>query len=119
MVPDTPKRFRILKTAKVEEKLGCGRTTLHEKRNPESPSYDPDFPLPIRLGTGKNPPIGWLEHELDDYIALLIARSRPQDREIQCTSTPRRRTNDQSYPSTGSRGTTTHSPGITDRDAKK
>ena len=41
-----------------------------------SPYFDPAFPRPIKLGTGKRPPVAWVESEVDAYIAARIEASR-------------------------------------------
>lgn len=66
----------IIRRPEVERRTGQSRSTIYERMDPTSEHYDPDFPKPIKLGTGKNPPVGWIEHEVDDYLRLLIERSR-------------------------------------------
>lgn len=66
----------IIRRPEVERRTGQSRSTIYERMDPESEHYDPDFPRPIKLGSGKNPPVGWIEHEVDDYLRLLIERSR-------------------------------------------
>lgn len=63
----------ILRRRQVEKKLGIGRSTIYDKMNPNSPRHDADFPRPIRLGLGA---VGWVEHEVEEYLHLLIQRSR-------------------------------------------
>lgn len=59
---------RILRRPMVEDKTGLSRTAIYSRINPKDPYYDPSFPKPIPLGGGKNPPVGWLESELDAWI---------------------------------------------------
>ncbi|MGL1834945.1 helix-turn-helix transcriptional regulator [Rhodocyclaceae bacterium SMB388] len=67
---------RIVRRRAVEARTGLSRSTIYARMDPESEHFDPDFPRPIKLGNGKNPPVGWIEAEVDAYIALLIERSR-------------------------------------------
>lgn len=73
MVQQTTNDVRILRRRQVEQKLALSRSAIYDRINPKSPAYDPAFPKPIELGTGKNPPVGWIESELDNYIARRIA----------------------------------------------
>lgn len=43
------------------EKVGLGRSTFLEKS-----ANDPDFPKSVKLSANR---VGWLEHELDEWIA--------------------------------------------------
>lgn len=67
---------RILRRPQVEEKTGLGRTAIYSRINPKDPYHDPSFPKPIPLGGGKNPPVGWLESELDSWIEAQAAKAR-------------------------------------------
>lgn len=71
--------LRILRRRQLEAKIGLGRTAIYERLNPKSPSYDPDFPKPIKLGIGKNPPVGWDESQVDAWLASRVAASRPAE----------------------------------------
>ncbi|RIX44604.1 MAG: AlpA family phage regulatory protein [Rhodocyclales bacterium GT-UBC] len=71
----------ILRRRQVETKLSLSRTAIYDRFNPKSPSYDPTFPKPIELGTGKNPPVGWIEADLDAWImskAVIAADKGPK-----------------------------------------
>ncbi|TAN53127.1 MAG: AlpA family phage regulatory protein [Methylococcaceae bacterium] len=59
---------------------------MYDRLNPKSPYYDPSFPKPIKLGSGENPPVGWLEHEADDWISAQAAKSRPQHPQTGATA---------------------------------
>ena len=60
-----PPGDRVLRRKHVRIKFGIGDTTLHKYMNEDS-----DFPKPIRfLGNS----CGWLESELDAYIAKRVA----------------------------------------------
>lgn len=64
---------RIVRRRKLEGRLGLSRSTIYDKLNPKSPRYDETFPKPIRLGGAA---VGWLEHEVDDWLNRQIAASR-------------------------------------------
>lgn len=68
MAQQTEKALNILRRPQVEIKLTLSRSTIYDRINPNTPSYDPSFPKPIKLGTGKNPPVGWIEADLDAWI---------------------------------------------------
>lgn len=68
--------LRILRRVQLEQKIGLGRSAIYERLDPESPYYDPEFPRPISLGHGKNPPVGWIESEIDSWLNAQIQRSR-------------------------------------------
>lgn len=68
--------LRILRRPKVEQKIGLSRSAIYERLDPESRYYDPGFPKPISLGHGKNPPVGWIEAEIDQWLNAQIQRSR-------------------------------------------
>lgn len=68
--------IRIIRRPAVEAKTGFSRSTIYARIDPASEHYDPEFPKPIKLGKGVNPPVGWIEAEVDTYLAHLIERSR-------------------------------------------
>lgn len=55
---------------------GIARGTAYAKLNPNSPQYDPTFPIPVRIGPRS---VGWIESEIDDWIErqAQIARVKP------------------------------------------
>lgn len=63
---------RIMRKPELKDKTGLSNGTLHNKQNPQSPYYDPDFPQPVRLGANA---VGWYEDEIDAWLA-----SRPRVR---------------------------------------
>lgn len=78
--------LRILRRPQVEQKIGLSRSAIYERLDEKSRYYDPEFPKPIRLGNGKNPPVGWIESELVTWIAAQVRKSRnviPDDYEVQ------------------------------------
>ncbi len=64
----------ILRRRDLEKRLRLSRTTIYDKINPKSPRYDATFPKPIRLGNGSA--VGWIEHEVDEYLLRQIEASR-------------------------------------------
>ncbi|THF64247.1 helix-turn-helix transcriptional regulator [Pseudothauera rhizosphaerae] len=63
----------ILRRKQVEQRLSISRTTIYSRINPKSQHYDPTFPKPIDLGYRS---VGWIESEIDAWIASRIAASR-------------------------------------------
>lgn len=49
-------------------KLNAGRSTLYTWLDTKSPNYKPSLPRPVRLGRS----VGFIEHEIDDYILGLM-----------------------------------------------
>lgn len=67
----------ILRRQQVEARLGLSRSTIYDRLNPKSRNYDATFPKPISLGQGmKHPPVGWIEAEIDAWLAAQIESSR-------------------------------------------
>lgn len=56
----------INKRPQVQTKTGLSKSTIYAKLDPESRQYDPSFPRPISLGARA---VGWLSHEIDEWIA--------------------------------------------------
>jgi prophage regulatory protein len=69
----------IIRRKQLENKIGLGCSAIYDRLNPKSPRYDPTFPKPIELGGGKNPPIGWLEGEVNDWLFSKIEKSRSKN----------------------------------------
>jgi prophage regulatory protein len=57
----------ILRLPAVKERTGLSRSSIYLRiaRN--------DFPRPISLGARA---VGWLEHEIEDWLASRVAQSR-------------------------------------------
>lgn len=68
--------LRILRRPQLEQKIGLSRSAIYERLDPKSAYYDPEFPKPVQLGIGKNPPVGWVESEVDNWLNAQIAKSR-------------------------------------------
>ena len=70
------RNYNVLRRGQLETKTGLSRSTIYAKNrfDPKRPSeYDPAFPRPIRLGAKS---VGWIEHEVDAWIAAQIQKSR-------------------------------------------
>ena len=66
----------ILRRKQLEIKIGLGRSAIYERINPASTYYDPTFPKPIKLGGGINPPVGFIEAEVNAWLNAQIEKSR-------------------------------------------
>ena len=67
---------KIVRRRQLETRLSLSRSTIYDKINPKSPRYDASFPKPIRLGGAA---VGWLAHEVDDWLNRQIEASRRQE----------------------------------------
>lgn len=68
MKADVSTVLRIIAVLEAARRLNIGRSTLYDYLNKRSPRYKPDLPQPVRLGAS----VGFLEHEIDDYIRGLM-----------------------------------------------
>lgn len=64
----------ILRMPVLHSRLGMARATIYDWMNPDSPRYDPTFPLPIKLSAGGS--VGWIEEEVDEWLASKASSSR-------------------------------------------
>jgi prophage regulatory protein len=60
----------IVRRKQLEERCGLARSTIYDRINPNSPSYDPAFPKPVDLGGGRA--VGWIESEVEDWLAARV-----------------------------------------------
>ena len=58
---------KILRLPAVKTRVGLGRSSIYER------VAHGTFPKPINLGARA---VGWLESEIDEYLAALVERSR-------------------------------------------
>lgn len=75
---DPTVRLRILRIHQLTEKLGLSKSTVYSRMDSSSRWHDPDFPRPIQLGCtpkGRGS-VGWIESEVNEYLALCAQRSR-------------------------------------------
>jgi prophage regulatory protein len=68
-------QLRILRIFHLTKKIGLGRSAIYDRLDPQSPRHDPTFPQPINLG-GRA--VGFVEAEVDAWLASQINKSRPQ-----------------------------------------
>jgi prophage regulatory protein len=60
----------ILRRGQVEARTGLSCSTIYRRIS------EGTFPAPIDLGGGRS--VGWLEHEIDNFIASCVAATREQ-----------------------------------------
>lgn len=65
------KANKLLKTNAVLERSGLCRSSWYNILNPNSPYFDPLAPKPIKITKRR---IGWLEAEVDAWIASKAAQ---------------------------------------------
>ena len=66
----------LLRGRDVDQKIGSSRSTRYAKLDPNNAAYDPDFPIPVRIGANS---VRWLESEVDAYIAALPRSKRVRE----------------------------------------
>lgn len=62
--------FQIIRMPRMCKRLDVGKTTVYDWLNPKSPRHDPTFPVPIKLSVGGA--IGWIESEVDAWLASRV-----------------------------------------------
>lgn len=66
----------ILRRKQVEARTGLSRSSIYARlrHNPKRPGdFDPTFPKPISVGAKA---VGWIEAEIDAWLAEQIQKSR-------------------------------------------
>lgn len=63
--------IKVLRIKDLISTVGMARSTIYDRFNPKSPRYDSSFPKPIKLGLSA---IGWLEHEVDEWLASIATQ---------------------------------------------
>jgi prophage regulatory protein len=66
----------ILRRKQVEARTGLSRSSIYARlrHNPKRPGdYDPTFPKPVSVGAKA---VGWIESEVEAWIAAQIQKSR-------------------------------------------
>lgn len=68
----------VLRMPALIKLIGRSRSSIYAAMDANSPQYDPHFPKPIRLSASKNGrgSVGWLQHEIYEYLRLCIERTR-------------------------------------------
>jgi prophage regulatory protein len=72
MLNQLNKALRILRMRQITEKLNLGRSAIYDRLDARSPRHDPTFPRPVTLGGGRA--IGFVESEVDDWLAAQISK---------------------------------------------
>ena len=72
----TPKT--LLRRTEVEAQTKLSRASLYAKLSPNDASFDPSFPVPIRISASS---VRWIEDEIDTWIV-----SRPRARQHEAVT---------------------------------
>jgi prophage regulatory protein len=69
---------KVLRLPQLIEILGLSRSTIYAMMNKRATQYDREFPTPIRIGISSSGrgSVGWLAHEVYEYINQCTYRSR-------------------------------------------
>jgi prophage regulatory protein len=73
MAKTYPAALKIEKRKQVEARTGLSRSSIYQK------VAEGTFPKPIRLSAQS---VGWLSHEIDEWIEQRIRASRLVDKEV-------------------------------------
>ncbi|MGX2042252.1 helix-turn-helix transcriptional regulator [Methylocaldum sp. MU1018] len=76
MAAQTQSPLTILRRKQVEARTGLSRSSIYARmrHNPKRPGdYDPTFPKPISVGAKA---VGWIEAEIDAWLAAQVEKSR-------------------------------------------
>jgi prophage regulatory protein len=66
----------VLKLNDLCKTIGLGKSAIYDRLDVKSPRHDPTFPRPIKIGVGKNPPIRFISHEVDEWLNSQVRKSR-------------------------------------------
>ncbi|CAB3753077.1 helix-turn-helix transcriptional regulator [Paraburkholderia solisilvae] len=75
--------MKIIRIKEVQSKTSLSKTLIHYKVREGSPYYDASFPKPVPLGARM---VGWVEAEVDDWIAARVSASRTGQTVSQVTA---------------------------------
>lgn len=67
---------RIMRLAEVEKAVGLKKSAIYNRIDPKHKHYDPDFPIPIKLGSNAS---GWLESDVQAWIMKKAGRVAAND----------------------------------------
>ena len=76
MAAQPSKSLAIIRRKQVEARTGLSTSTIYAKMVPNKKrpnDYDATFPKPVKIGVRA---VGWVESEIDQWIAAQIERSR-------------------------------------------
>ena len=68
MAKQVQEALKILRRKQLEARLGLSRSTIYAKVSAG------ELPPPIQLGSGRA--VGWIEGEIDQWLAAQVERSR-------------------------------------------
>lgn len=78
---ETDNRAKVIRVKQVAEKLGLSAAAVWYRVNPKNRRFDANFPRPFKISANAT---GWLESEIDAYIAARAAdrlKDQPQEAE--------------------------------------
>lgn len=76
----------IIREAELAATLGLSPSSIRNRYDPQSPSYDAEFPLPRRLScNGRKSAIGWLYEEIVYWV-----NTRPRIFNMRQLDTPKK-----------------------------
>lgn len=70
--------MQILRMPLTSQKIGLSKSAIYDRLDKKSPRHDKTFPRPIPLGSGKNSPIGFVESEVDNWLAMQLEKRNQQ-----------------------------------------
>lgn len=70
-----PAATRLIGMKEVTDRLGVSRQTVYNYMNPDSPSYNPNFPLPRMLNEDNK----WIESEFDAFVKSLTPPKKKRE----------------------------------------
>ena len=68
-------KVTLLRGKEVDKKIGTCRSSRYAKQDPQNAAYDPEFPVPVRIGANS---VRYIESEVDAYI-LALPRTRSSE----------------------------------------
>lgn len=71
--------LHILRRQQLRQRIGFSLAHIYAMMDPKSPSFDPSFPRPIRLGVSA---VGWLEHEVQAWLEARVSATRIRQDEL-------------------------------------
>lgn len=74
--PDPEKQLQVLRFSEMMVKTGLSRSAIYDRIDKNSPRYDPQFPVPIRLGNVNTISVGFIKHEVDVWIEIQMNQNR-------------------------------------------
>jgi prophage regulatory protein len=72
------KIMAILRLKQVASLLSISKSSIYERLNPRSRRYDPTFPKRISLSNASGGAVGFLQEDVNAWIASRVGASRPE-----------------------------------------